>query len=160
MLAAHPGNLLGLYAAKIPYIASAIGFGIGVDELTIETRLGNAEPVIVTHHRRCVHHEGDHVAIARFSEERDDTVIGIVKIDPIKTFVRIVELPKRWLVLVSVIQMLDKPAQTVMSRKFDKVPIELNVVVPFVALPEFAAHKDQLFAGMPVHPRQKHSEVG
>ncbi len=40
MLAAHPGNILSLDTAEISHVAAAIRFGIGVDELTIETRLG------------------------------------------------------------------------------------------------------------------------
>src|SRR5207249_8238390 len=60
----HPGDLPSLYAAKISYVASAVRFCICVDNFTIETGLRNAEPVIVTHNRRCVHHERDKVAVA------------------------------------------------------------------------------------------------
>src|SRR5207249_8542757 len=95
MFAAHPGDLPSLYAAKISYVASAVRFCICVDNFTIETGLRNAEPVIVTHNGRCVHHKDDRLPIARFSQERDDAVIGIVKIDPIKSVVSIVELPER-----------------------------------------------------------------
>jgi len=38
-LAAHSGNVLGLDAAEISYVAAAVRFGIGVDELTIEAGL-------------------------------------------------------------------------------------------------------------------------
>ena len=160
MFAAHPGNVLGLDAAEISYVAAAVRFSIRVDELTIEAGLGNAQAVVVTHHGRCVHHECDDVAVARFSQERDDAVIGVVKIDPIKSFVGIVELPERWLVFVNVIQMLHQPAQAIVPRQLKQLPIEIDVVVPFVPLAEFAAHEQQLFAGLPVHPRQKHPEIG
>ena len=33
-------------------------------------------------------------------------------------------------------------------------------MVPFVPLAKFAAHEEELFAGMPVHPGQKHPEIG
>src|SRR6266700_2912076 len=104
MFSAHPGNILGLNPAEISYVAAAICFSVGVDELTIETRLGNAEAVIVAHHWRCVHHKRDYIALARFSQERNDAVISIVKIDPIKSLVCIIELPKRRLAFVNVIQ--------------------------------------------------------
>ena len=64
MFSAHPGNVLGLYAAEISYVAAAVRFSIGVDDFAIETGFGNAEAVIVAHHWRCVHHKGDHVALA------------------------------------------------------------------------------------------------
>jgi len=70
MFAAHPGNVLSLDAAKVSYIASTIRFSIGVDQLTIETRLGYAEAVIVTHYRRRIHHKRNDVALARFFQER------------------------------------------------------------------------------------------
>jgi hypothetical protein len=37
VLAAHPGNVLGLNAAQISHVAAAVRLSIGVDELTIET---------------------------------------------------------------------------------------------------------------------------
>ena len=46
-----------------------------------------------------------------------------------------------------------------MPRRFDQMPIEAAVVVPFVPLTEFAAHEKQLLARMPEHPGVEHSEV-
>ena len=33
-------------------------------------------------------------------------------------------------------------------------------MVPFVPLAEFAAHEEQLFPGMPIHPGVEHPEIG
>src|SRR5204863_6092915 len=56
--------------------------------------------------------------------------------------------------------MLDQPAKTVVPRKTNEFPVQARVMVPFVPLTEFAAHEEQLLAGMSVHPRQKHTEIG
>ena len=56
MLAAHLGNILGLDAAEVSDVAAAVRFSIGVDDLTIEPGLGDAEAIIVGYHRRCVRH--------------------------------------------------------------------------------------------------------
>src|SRR6266567_457489 len=56
--------------------------------------------------------------------------------------------------------MLHQATQTIVRRKTNELPVKASVVIPFVPLPEFAAHEEQLFARMPVHPRQKHSEIG
>ncbi len=64
MLAAHPGNVLGLDAAEISDVAAAVRFCVGVNKLTIETGLGDAQAVIVAHHWRCIDHERDDVAVA------------------------------------------------------------------------------------------------
>src|SRR5437660_2233921 len=160
MFPPHPLSRFALDAAEISYIAAAVGFGVGVDELTIEAGLGDAQTIVVTYDRRPIHHKRDDVVIARFSQERDNTVIGVVKIDPIKSFVDVVELPQRRLALVSVVQMLDESAQTVVLRKAKKLPVKTCVVVPFVALTELSAHEHQMFAVLPIHPCKKHPDIG
>ncbi len=42
ILAAHPGDVLGLDAAEISYVAATIGFRISVDELAIGAGPGNS----------------------------------------------------------------------------------------------------------------------
>src|ERR1700747_3733211 len=94
MFATHPFASFTMDAAEISYVAPAVRFGIGVDQLTIEAGLGDAETIVVTHHRRCVHHKGDDVApariatlrrcgrgVARFSQERDEAFIATVRVD-------------------------------------------------------------------------------
>jgi hypothetical protein len=39
MFATHPGNVLGLDAAEVSYVAAAVRFCIAVDDLAIETGL-------------------------------------------------------------------------------------------------------------------------
>ena len=51
VFAAHPFAGLALYATEISYVASAVGFAVGVDDLAIETGLGNTQPLVVTHNR-------------------------------------------------------------------------------------------------------------
>ena len=120
MLAPHPLSIFALHAAVIADIAAAVSFRVGIDDLAIKTRLRHAEPIIVTHHRRRVHHEDDRFALARFAQKRDDAVIGVVKIDPLKAFVAVVLLPERRLVLVGVIEMLHQPAQSVVPRNLEQ----------------------------------------
>src|ERR1700687_1571845 len=56
--------------------------------------------------------------------------------------------------------MLDQPAQSIVFRKVEKMPIEARVVGSLLPLTELAAHEEQLLARLPVHPPVKHSEVG
>ena len=133
MFAAHPFAGFALNAAEISYVAAAVGFAVGVDDLAIKAGLGNAQPVVVTHHRGRVHNEHDNVAVSRFPQERNDAVIGVVKIDPVESVVSVIQLPERGLVFVSVIQMLNQPAKSVVARQLQQFPVELGVVVPFVA---------------------------
>ena len=93
MLAAHPLSIFALHAAVIANVAATIRLGVGVDDLAPESGLGNAELVIVMHYRRGVYHKRDHVAFARFSQERHHAVVGIVKIDPVKPVIGVVLIP-------------------------------------------------------------------
>src|SRR5580700_3571297 len=40
------------------------------------------------------------------------------------------------------------------------MPVEPLIVVPLLDLPEFAAHEEEFFSGMSIHPREEHSEIG
>jgi hypothetical protein len=65
IVATYPGNVLSLDAAKISRVAAALCFSIRVDDLTIETGLGTAEAVIVTHNARYVYYKRDDITFAR-----------------------------------------------------------------------------------------------
>src|SRR6266403_1124599 len=122
-------------------VAPAICLGIGVDDLTPDSRLGHNEPVIVAYLRCGVHYERNHLALARFAQKRNDAVIRVVKIDPIKTFIGVVELPKRRFAFVDVVQMLRQPAYSVVPGQLCQMPVETYVVVPLVELAEFTTHE-------------------
>src|ERR1700736_692297 len=141
MLAPHPLSIFALNTAEITDIAAAIRIGVGVNDLAVKPGARNAESIIVTHDRCRVDDEHNQLAFARFSHKRNDTVVRVVKIDPLESVVRIVLLPERRLAFVNVIQMLDQTPQTVVFRKIEKVPVEARVVVPFAPLTEFAAHE-------------------
>src|SRR5437016_5938495 len=93
MLAAHPLSIFALDAAVIAEIAAAVGLAIGVDDLAIETGLGYAQPVIMMNDGRGVHDKRDHIAGARFPQERHDAIVGVMKIDPLKACVTVVLVP-------------------------------------------------------------------
>src|SRR5947208_1737169 len=153
MLAPHPLSIFALRPAIVANVAAAVGFGIGIDDLTVKSRRRNAEPVIVTHHWRRVDNKHNHFASGRFSKKRDDAVVGIMKIDPFESVMTVVLLPQGRLAFVSVFQMLDETSQFVVPWKLGQVPVQALVVIAFVALAAFAAHEEQLFARPSVHPR-------
>jgi len=93
MLAAHPLSIFALNPAVIAEIAAAVGLAIGVDDLAIKSNARHTEPIIVTHNLRRVHNKNNNFSLALFAHERDDTVIGVVKIDPLKACVTVVLVP-------------------------------------------------------------------
>src|ERR1041385_463329 len=95
MFAAHPLSIFALHTAVIANIAATVRVGVGVDDLAIKSGARHAEAIVVPNDRRRVDHENDRFALARFAHERHDAVVGIVEIDPLEAFVRIVLLPER-----------------------------------------------------------------
>ena len=63
MRAPLPRKILGLEATHVSDVAAAVGFCVGVNDLAIEARAGDAEPVTLPHQRRRVHRKHDHLAL-------------------------------------------------------------------------------------------------
>src|SRR6266446_2913194 len=110
MLATHPLSIFAQNASIIANVAAAVRLGVGIDYFSIKPRLWHAHPVLIMHDRRGVYDKCNHIGGTRLSEERNDAVVGVVKIDPIKTCVTVVLIPQGRLTFVSVIEMLNEPA--------------------------------------------------
>src|SRR5437660_6173508 len=65
MLAAHPWCVFAVFAAVVPDIAAAIGFGVGIDNFAIKPSVGHTQPIIVSHDRRRAYHEHYGLVFAR-----------------------------------------------------------------------------------------------
>src|SRR5437764_12958241 len=122
ILAAHPLSIFTQDASIIATVAAAVRLGVGVDDLAVKSRFGHTESVVVVHHGRGVYDKCNHIGGTRLSEERNDAVIGVVKIDPIKTCVTVVLIPQGRLTFASVIEMLNEPTQPCVARQFSQVP--------------------------------------
>src|SRR4029077_1376380 len=96
--------------AEIAHVATAISLGIGIDDFPIKTGPGSANVVAVMHHRRGVYDKDNNLAVARFPHPRDNSVFGIVKINPLESLEVIVQVPKRRLAFVEIIQVLNQAA--------------------------------------------------
>src|SRR5438034_10034749 len=110
MLAGYPLLIFGLDAAVIAKVAAAVRLRVGIDYFSIKPGLRHAQPVIMMDYGRSIHDKCNHLAGTRFSQECNDAVVGVVKIDPIKTCVTVVLIPQGRLTFVSVIEMLNEPA--------------------------------------------------
>jgi hypothetical protein len=89
-----------------------------------------------------------------------DSIVAVVRIDPLETFRAVVKLEVGGLVHIEPIKILDKAAQSVVHWILYEMPIQALVVVPLLPLTEFNALEDELFSGMRPHPRKEHPHVG
>ena len=129
---------LGVDAAEIAYIASAVPLRIGVQDLPIKSRLGHAHAVGIALDRREI---GDHQnEIARIfctTQERKHARIGVIAIDPLKPVPVEIHLVKRGLVAVNAVQVGGKGLQPAMAVVLQQVPLQAGVRVPFAALVKY-----------------------
>src|SRR6266566_4472722 len=95
VLPSLPGFVRSGDSAEIPHVTATIGFGVGVNDLAIKTGPRNADAILVTHYRRGIYDEDDHLTLARLTHPRDHAVFGIVKIDPLEPLIGIVLVPQR-----------------------------------------------------------------
>src|SRR5436190_21971552 len=110
MLVAHPLPVFAPHAPVVAKVAAAVRLRVGIDYFSIKPGLRHAQPVIMMDYVRSIHDKCNHLAGTRFSQECNDAVVGVVKIDPIKTCVTVVLIPQGPLAFVSVIEMLNEPA--------------------------------------------------
>ena len=85
---------------------------------------------------------------------------GIVVVHPFKTGRYEIELVQRWRGFIKLVQVAHQPLHAGMLRVVEQVPVQALVVVPFAHLRKFAAHEQQLFAGMAEHEAQISAHVG
>src|SRR5439155_7398963 len=110
MLPPLPGFVGRSDPAEIAHVASPIGLGIGIDDFTVKAGPRSANVVAVMHHRRGVYDKYDDLVFTGSPHPRDNAVFGIVKINPFESLVSIVQVPKRRLAFVEIIQVLNQAA--------------------------------------------------
>ena len=96
--------------AEIAHVAAPISLGIGIDDFPVKTGAGSANVIAIMHYRRGVYDKDNNLALTGFPHPRDHAVFGIVEINPFESLVGIVQVPKRRLAFVEIIQMLNQAA--------------------------------------------------
>ena len=85
---------------------------------------------------------------------------GILVIHPFKTGGHEVELMQRRRGPVEPVQVAHQPLYTRMSWIVQQMPVQALVMVPFARLGKFAAHEQQLLAGVAEHEAQVGTQIG
>src|SRR5437868_2637233 len=114
---ALPGFVRRSDPAQIAHVATAIRLAISINDFTIKTGPRSANVVAIMHRRRGVYDKDNNLALTGFPHPRDDAVFGIVKINPFESLVSIVQVPKRRLAFIEIIQMLNQAAEPIVQRR-------------------------------------------
>src|SRR5205814_3125788 len=103
--------------AEIAHVATAISLAISINDFTIKTGPRSANVVAVMNHRRSVYDKYDDLVLTGSPHPRDNAVFDIVKINPFESLVGIVQVPKRRLAFIEIIQMLNQAAEPIVQRR-------------------------------------------
>src|SRR5271157_6521640 len=160
MLLALPGQRFGVQAARVSHITAAITRRVTVQQLSVESWRGRAHAIAFTRHRREIsHRHHEIVGILCPSDERNNTVVNIVKVDPLKAFPTKFYLMQRGLLNVKLVERPYVLLNFAVEVEFKKTPVELPIVVPLTPLTDLASHEEQFLAGMGIHVPVQGSQV-
>src|ERR1700726_2746367 len=113
MFARHPGSILTLDASVIPDVAATVSVRVGINDLAIKTGVRYAQPVTIPNDRCCSDGKNNDFPLARSAQKRNNAILRVVKIDPLESLMRVILVPQRRFVLVSVIEMLNQTPQPI-----------------------------------------------
>src|SRR5271165_7008947 len=160
MLLALPGCLFGVPATGVSKITAAETGRVTIQELAIEPWCRHAEAVALARHRREISHRQDEIAgIAGAADERNHALVYVVKVDPLKAFPTEIDLVKRRLLDVKLVECLDIRLNFPVVVVIKERPVELPVMITLAPLADLPSHEEQLLAGMGVHIHVESSQV-
>ena len=85
---------------------------------------------------------------------------GVLVVDPLESGGHKVKLVKRRGGAVQLVQVAHQPLHTGVLGRIEQMPVQALVMVPFAHLCKFAAHEQQLFAGVAEHEAEVGAQVG
>ena len=150
---------LGLDAPHVADAGAAVDLSVAVQDLAPAAAAGQPDAVAHAHDGREVRDERERAPLAVAPYERYDARIPVRAVYPFEALGRGVELPELGALAVEAAYVCEPARDSRVARVVQLVPVEALVVVPLAALPELAAHKDELLAGMAEHPAEGETQI-
>ena len=95
MRASLPTDRIGVHAAPVADIAASVDTGVGIQDLFVPTFAGCSDSIGVSGNRCGVDRKEQSGTGLPFADEGEDTVVGIVQVDPFESRITIIVLRKR-----------------------------------------------------------------
>ena len=161
MRTALGGDIDGLLAAHVADVRTAVVDGVGVQNFLVEAGIGDTEAVAAADDGRGVDDGDDHIlGIFSAADKGENTVVRVVGVNPFETVPVKLNLMESRFGSVEPVEIADEALDATVGIVLKKMPIEAVSFAPFVALGEFLAHEEELFAGMRVLIGVEQTEVG
>lgn len=112
-------------------------------------RAGDPNPVAVADDGSSVEDDEKHIVwIFATTQKREDAVVGVVGIQPLKPLPIEIDLMESRLCSEQLIEILDEALDTSVGVVFQKMPIEAARFTPLPALGKFLTHEEKFLARM------------
>src|SRR5271165_991723 len=135
-----PRSWFGGQAAGVSHITAAIIGRVAVQQLAVKSWRGHTHAIAFPRYRREIsQHHHEVVGIPGAADERDDAVVHIVKVDPLKAFPAEVDLVQGGLLDIKLVECLDVRLHFTVEVVVKQGPIELPVIIPLAPLTDLAS---------------------
>src|SRR5215471_13595048 len=116
---------LGVGAAAVPHVTARVTHTVAIEQLAIPAALRDADAVTHPWYRREVGDDhGEVVWIPRASNQRDDTVLVVVAIDPAEPAAVEIDFVKRRFALVRVVEIPYPATKAFVLGLLQQMPLE------------------------------------
>src|SRR5581483_1148790 len=144
MLEAMRAYRIGHHTAEIARAAAAVDIGIAVEHFPPEAAARHADAVLQARNRREIAHDEHRRAGLRITKIRDHARLRVARVDPAEGFGIEVARMQRGVVAIERIEIRDPALDARVLGILEHPPFERLLVRPFAALPELAAHEQEL----------------
>jgi len=155
------GDRQALHTPEVTGAAAAVTLGLAVQALAPIAAPGDAEAVIVPLHRREIeHHQYRKILAITPAQIGKDALRSVTGLHPGEATGREVMPIQRRRGAQQGVEIGHPGLHAAMSGLVEQMPIEAAIVVPLTPLAKFAAHEQQLLAGMQPHVAQQGAQAG
>ena len=142
-------------------VRAAVAIAVAVEDLRPGARLRHADRITLADDRREIashqHRGGIRFRLAKVDQR---AVLGVLAIDPFEAVAGEIQFVQGRVVDDQFIEVADHRLNAAVGVEVEQLPFNTPVVVPFVPHAQFAAHEQQLFAGVRPHVRVQQPQVG
>ena len=120
-------DLLGLHPTGIALVGASIHLGVAVQNFFPQAATRDADAIIVARHGGEIENHQHNVGVrARFADETQGAVFGVVMIGPLEAVGMKIQFVQRWLGLIKVVEIRDAFLHAAVEAILERVPLDVQ----------------------------------
>src|SRR5271167_3204604 len=151
---------VGMNLSRVADAAAAILHRVGVDALAIAPRPWHPYPIVLAWNwGEVADDDRNFVWISAAPQIGHDAFSRVGHVDPVESLGLAIQTVQRRRAAVEMIEIAHQTPDPLVQRFAEQLPVEADIVVPLALLGEFAAHEQQLLAGVGPHECEIGSQI-